>query len=43
MTIARLMAAEIFIIIVSSTVLCALLIVVVSHFSNDLVRMAFIR
>ncbi len=43
MTIARLMAAEIFIIIVSSTVLCALLIAVVNHFSNDLVRMAFIR
>lgn len=43
MTIARLMSAEIFIIIVSSAVLCALLIAVVNHFSNDLVRMAFIR
>lgn len=43
MTIARLMGAEIFIIIVSSAVLCVLMIVVVNHFSNDLVRMAFIR
>lgn len=43
MTIARLMGAEIFIIIVSSTVLCVLMIAVVNHFSNDLVRMAFIR
>ena len=43
MTIARLMGAEIFIIIVSSAVLCVLMIAVVNHFSNDLVRMAFIR
>jgi putative ABC transport system permease protein len=43
MTIAKLMGAEIFIIIVSSVVLCALMIAVVNHFSNDLVRMAFIR
>jgi putative ABC transport system permease protein len=43
MTIARLMGAEIFIIIVSSVVLCVLMIAVVNHFSNDLVRMAFIR
>jgi putative ABC transport system permease protein len=43
MTIARLMAGEIFIIIALSAVLCALLITMVNHFSNDLVRMAFIR
>ena len=43
MTIARLMGAEIFIIIVSSAVLCALMILGLNHFSNDLVRMAFIK
>ena len=43
MTIARLMAGEIFIIIVSSALLCALLTVVVNHYSNDLVRSALIR
>ena len=43
MTIARLMGAEIFIIIMGSAVLCVFLIAVVDHFSNDLVRMAFMR
>jgi len=43
MTIARLMGAEIFIIIMWSAVLCVLMIAVVNHFSNDLVRMAFMR
>lgn len=43
MTIARLMGAEIIIILVSSAALCALMIAVVNHFSNDLVRVAFVR
>ncbi len=43
MTIAALMAAEISIIVANSAVLCVIMIGVVNHFSNDLVRMAFIR
>ncbi len=43
MTIARLMGAEIFIIIMGSAVVCVLMIAVVNHFSDDLVRMAFMR
>jgi putative ABC transport system permease protein len=42
MTIARLMAAEIFIIIVFSSFLCVGLMTVVEYFKHDLVRMAFI-
>ena len=42
-TIARLLAAEIFIIVAMSAVLCGALIFLVNQFSNDLVRMLFIR
>jgi hypothetical protein len=42
MTIARLMAAEIALIIVFSSFLCAGFMTVVEHFKHDLVRMAFI-
>jgi putative ABC transport system permease protein len=42
MTIARLMAAEIVLIIVFSSFLCAGFMTVVEHFKHDLVRMAFI-
>ncbi|MEN8688981.1 MAG: ABC transporter permease [Desulfobacterales bacterium] len=43
MTIARLLAAEIFIILFISGVLCAAMIGGINYFSNDLVRMLFIR
>jgi putative ABC transport system permease protein len=43
MTIARLLAAEIFIIIFISGVLCSAMIAGINYFSNDLVRMLFIR
>lgn len=43
MTIVKLMVAEIFIIVGASAVLCALLMMVVNHSANDLVRMLFIR
>jgi putative ABC transport system permease protein len=43
MTIAKLIAAEIMIIVVSSAVLCSLMMVAVRSVSNDLVRMLFIR
>ena len=43
MTIVRLLAAEIFIIIFISGVLCAAMIEGINYFSNDLVRMLFIR
>lgn len=42
MTIARLMAGEIFIIILSSAVLCGVMVAIVDRFSNELVRLAFI-
>ena len=42
-TIARLLTAEILIIVVVSGVLCGALIFLVNQFSNDLVRMLFIR
>jgi putative ABC transport system permease protein len=42
-TIARLLAAEIFIIVITSGIICGAMILVVNHFSNDLVRMLFIR
>jgi putative ABC transport system permease protein len=42
-TIARLLTAEIFIIIMVSGVLCGAMIVLVNQYSNDLVRMLFIR
>ena len=42
-TIARLLAAEILIIAIMSGVFCGALIFVVNQFSNDLVRMLFIR
>ena len=42
-TIARLLTAEIFIIVVMSGVFCGALIFLVNQFSNDLVRMLFIR
>jgi putative ABC transport system permease protein len=42
-TIARLLAAEIFIIIIMSGVFCGALIWLVNQFSNDLVRMLFLR
>ena len=42
-TIARLLTAEIFIIVIISSVLCTAMIFLVSLFSNDLVRMLFIR
>ena len=43
MTIARLIAAEIMIIVVSSALLCSIMLVAVQSVSNDLVRMLFIR
>ena len=43
MTIVRLLAAEIFIIIFISGVLCSAMIGGINYFSNDLVRMLFIR
>ena len=43
MTIARLLTAEIFIIVVISGVLCGTMMFMVDRFSNDLVRMLFIR
>jgi putative ABC transport system permease protein len=42
-TIARLLTAEIFIIVVMSGVFCGALIFLVNQFSNDLVRMLFVR
>ena len=42
-TIARFMAAEIFIIVIMSGVFCSALIFVANQFSNDLVRMMFIK
>jgi putative ABC transport system permease protein len=43
MTIAKLIAAEIMIIVFSSAVLCSIMMVAVRSVSNDLVRMLFIR
>ncbi len=43
MTIVRLLAAEIFIIIIISGLLCSAMIGGINYFSNDLVRMLFIR
>jgi putative ABC transport system permease protein len=43
MTIARLVASEIFIIVFTSGALCSIMILVVNQISNDLVRMLFIR
>ncbi|MFB3083060.1 MAG: hypothetical protein ACE1Z4_06345, partial [Gammaproteobacteria bacterium] len=43
LTIARLMTAEIFIIVLFSAVLCGVMIMAVNSFSSDLVRFAFIR
>jgi putative ABC transport system permease protein len=43
MTIARLIAAEIFIIVLLSGLLCGAMVFLVNHFSNDLVRVLFIR
>jgi putative ABC transport system permease protein len=43
MTIARLLTAEILIIVIMSGVLCGAMIFLVDQFSNDLVRMLFIR
>ena len=43
MTIAKLIAAEIVIIVVSSAVLCSIMMFGVESVSNDLVRMLFIR
>ena len=42
-TIARLMTAEIFIIVIMGGVICGAMIFLVNQFSNDLVRMLFIR
>ncbi len=42
-TIARLMSAEIFIILLVSGILCGVMILLVNQFSNDLVRALFIR
>jgi putative ABC transport system permease protein len=42
-TIARLLTAEIFIIVIMSAVFCGAMIFLVNQFSNDLVRMLFIR
>jgi putative ABC transport system permease protein len=42
-TIARLLGAEILIIVVMSGILCSLMIITVDQFANDLVRMLFIR
>jgi putative ABC transport system permease protein len=43
MTIARLLAAEIFIIVLSSGLLCGAMVFAVNLFANDLVRVMFIR
>ena len=43
MTIGRLLAAEILIIVFISGVLCTAMVITVDQFSNDLVRMLFIR
>lgn len=43
MTIARLLGAEIFIIIAASTVFCVVLVSIIDLHANDLVRMMFIR
>jgi putative ABC transport system permease protein len=43
MTIARLLGAEIFIIVLGSGIICGAMILMVNQFSNDLVRMMFIR
>ncbi len=43
MTIARLLGAEILIIVLMSGVLCGVMVFLVNQFSNDLVRMLFIR
>ncbi|NQT69051.1 MAG: ABC transporter permease [Desulfobacteraceae bacterium] len=43
LTIARLVGAEIFIIVLSSGLLCGVMILVVNQISHDLVRMLFIR
>jgi putative ABC transport system permease protein len=43
MTIARLLAAEIFIIVLSSGIICTAMVLTVNLFSNDLVRKLFIR
>ena len=43
MTIARLLGAEIFIIVLGSGVICGAMILMINQFSNDLVRMMFIR
>ena len=42
LTIAKLLAAEILIIVASSAVLCGVLLMVVNRFTNDLVRLMFI-
>ena len=42
-TIARLLAAEIFIIVIMSGIFCGVLIWLVNQLSNDLVRILFIR
>ena len=43
LTIARLLASEIFIIVLTSSILCSGMIIMVDRFSNDLVRALFIR
>jgi putative ABC transport system permease protein len=43
MTIAKLIAAEIMIIVFSSAVLCSIMMIAIRSVSNDLVRMLFIR
>jgi putative ABC transport system permease protein len=43
MTIAKLIAAEILIIVVCSAFLCGIMMVAVQSISNDIVRMLFIR
>jgi putative ABC transport system permease protein len=43
LTIVRLVGAEIFIIVLSSAVICAALILAVNYYANDIVRMLFIR
>jgi putative ABC transport system permease protein len=43
MTIVKLMAAEIMIIVLASAILCAVLMFVVQNMSHDLVRMLFVR
>ena len=42
-TIARLLTAEVFIIVITSGVICGSMILLINQFSNDLVRMLFIR